>query len=191
VIKAIIFDCFGVLIGRGFSETYRLAGGDPVKDAEFLTDVLGQASMGLISHSQFHAQIAEKLHITPDEFVAAQARAELPNEELLSYIGELHKTYKTAVLSNANRGSLDRRFGRERLNSLFDAVVVSAEVGMVKPDPAVYKLTADRLGVPLSECVFTDDQAGYCEAAGALGMPSITYRNFEQFKADLKEILAK
>ena len=147
--------------------------------------------MGYITPEEFNQQMADQLQMTPDEFQAAKEKAEQPNEQLLEYIAELHKTYKTAVLSNANRGSLDRRFGHEKLNELFDTVVVSAEVGMVKPEAEIYTLTAERLGVEPIECLFTDDQDGYCQAASALGMQTICYSNFDQFKTDLEVILAK
>lgn len=191
MIKAIIFDCFGVLVGRGFRETYRIAGGDPIKDEDFIEDSLGQANMGYITHQEFYEQIAGRIGITVEAFQAAVERAEQPNEELLSYIEELHKSYKTAVLSNANRGSLDRRFGQEKLDELFDTVVVSADVGMVKPDPEIYELVASRLGVLPSESVFTDDQEGYCHAAQALGIQTVHYKTFDQFKTELEQILAK
>ena len=137
-IKAIIFDCFGVLVGRGFNETYRLAGGDPVKDANFVDDTLAQANMGIITPDEMRNSITKRLNIDRDAWETAVAQAEQKNEQLLEYIKTLKVNYKTAILSNANVGTLQRIFTDEQLE-LFDAIVVSAEVKMVKPNPEVYE----------------------------------------------------
>jgi putative hydrolase of the HAD superfamily len=185
-IKAIIFDCFGVVVGQGFDETYRSAGGDPVADREFIANELYRSNLGLIPQSQFRQEIAERLHISLDDWRAA----ERPDTELLEYIIGLRKKFKTAILSNANTGVLPRRIGADWLERCFDEVVVSAEVGKIKPDPEIYLYTAAKLGVSPSECVFFDDLARYTEAADAVGMRGIQYKGFQQARADLEKILA-
>lgn len=190
MIKAVIFDCFGVLVGRGFEETYRLAGGDPSKDRQFINDQLGQANLGLIGEEVFHRAMADKLGLDLQEWHASIDQAEKPNIELLSYIKDLHSSYKTVVLSNANRGVVENRVGTEWVEQCFDAVVVSAEVGMVKPDPDIYAYAAEQLRVAPSECAFVDDKAVFLEPARELGMSTVHYRDFEQFKTDLAEILS-
>ncbi len=57
------------------------------------------------------------------------------------------------------------------LNAMFDAVVISGETGMRKPDPAIHLLTADKLGAPPQECVFADDTAAITEISRLLGIP--------------------
>lgn len=190
MIKAVIFDCFGVLVGRGFDETYRLAGGDPVKDREFIADVLGEANLGHISQDEFHERMTSQLGISLEEYEAAVAKAEQPNEELIEYINGLHEKYGTAVLSNVNKGVLERKIDSDILASHFDALILSGELGVAKPDPQIYELAAGKLGVEPSECVFTDDHQHYCEGAEAVGMKSILYKDFGQFKADLEQMLA-
>lgn len=190
MVKAIIFDCFGVLVGQGFDHTYEVAGGDPVRDHAFIEDILGQASLGMIPEADFHGTIIKKLGITPDAWNDAMRVAEQPDAKLLDYIKQLRDTYKTAVLSNANRGVLQDKIGAERLKECFDEVVVSAELGMVKPDPEIYRYTAERLNVAVPECVFIDDLEGHLAAARELGMKAILYQSFEQSKTDLEKLLA-
>jgi putative hydrolase of the HAD superfamily len=189
-IKAIIFDCFGVVVGQGFNETYRSAGGDPVTDRAFIDDVLYQSNLGLIPQSQFRQEIAEHLHISLDDWQTAVDTAEQPNIELLEYIVELRKKFKMGMLSNANAGVLPRKIGADWLERCFDAVVVSAEVGKIKPDPEIYLYTAAKLGVSPAECVFFDDHARYTEAADAVGMRGIQFKSFRQARAELEKILA-
>lgn len=189
MIKAIIFDCFGVLVGKGFDETYRTVGGDPDNDREFVSDLLAQANHGLISQRDFSQQITIQLGISDADWHQAIAESEQPNHELLDYIEKLHETYKTAILSNANRGVVQGKLGEERLIRCFDEVIVSAEVGRVKPEQAMYKYAAESLEVELDECIFLDDLDGFVKAAEAIGMHGIVYKNFEQAKQAINRLL--
>jgi epoxide hydrolase-like predicted phosphatase len=190
VIKAIIFDCFGVLVGKGFEYTYSLAGGDPGKDRRFIDDILGQANLGLISDNEFRVFMADRLGISVNEWIEAVKSAELPDLELLAYIKILKKKYKTAVLSNANRGVLKRKIGQKLLDSCFDEVIVSAEVGMIKPDPEIYKLVVKRLGVKPEECVFIDDKKSFTEVGESLGMKAVHFKSTLQFQKELNKLIA-
>jgi putative hydrolase of the HAD superfamily len=158
VIKAIIFDCFGVLIGKGFENTYRVAGGDPVQDRAFIADTLGQANLGLINDAEFRDAMARQVGIAPEDWSRVIKNAERLNTELLSYIKQLRSTYKTAILSNANKGVLNKIIGENWLRQAFDTVIVSAEVGITKPDERIYRLVADSLGIMPSECLYIDDR---------------------------------
>jgi putative hydrolase of the HAD superfamily len=59
-------------------------------------------------------------------------------------------------------------------------VVDSAFVGMRKPEPAIYRLTCERLGVDASQCLFIDDIEVNCAAARAIGMTAVHFRDDEQ-----------
>jgi putative hydrolase of the HAD superfamily len=190
MIKAIIFDCFGVLVGRGFEETYRIAGGDPVKDRQFIENILGQANLGMITDDAFHDAMMGQLGISLAEWRHATITAEKPNEELLTYIKTLHGKHKTAILSNANRGVVERRIGSAWIEDCFDVLVVSADVGMIKPDSAIYHHTVNLLGVETDECVFVDDKTIFTNTAQELGMKTVLYQDFNQAKAELEAILA-
>lgn len=185
MVKAIIFDCFGVIVGRGFRHTYESAGGDAEKDQVFIESILGRANLGMISETEFHSEVSAKLNISLDDWLKAIQRGEQPDEELLEYIETLRKQYKTAILSNANRGVVVARIGDDWIKRCFDAVVVSAEVNMLKPDRAIYEYTAEKLGVEPGECVFFDDREYQLEPARELGMKAFMYTNLKQAKLDL------
>jgi len=88
----------------------------------------------------------------------------------------LRSRYRCSVLSNADvslRGRLKDELG---LDHLFDDIVVSAEVGMAKPRPEIFRLAADRLGLPPEACVFVDDWDKNVDAARAVGMQAVLHR---------------
>lgn len=189
MIKAIIFDCFGVLIGTGFKDTYARAGGDPEKDKLFIDNLLDSANRGRVTSLEMSQRISEKLQIPFDEWRKVVANSEMPNQSLLEYIEQTRKKYKTAILSNANIGTMERKFTAKQLN-LFNAVVVSAEVGMIKPELEIYLYTAKMLAVEPQECLFIDDNQTYCDGANKVGMKTICYRSLLQFKHDCGLLLS-
>jgi putative hydrolase of the HAD superfamily len=96
----------------------------------------------------------------------------IPNIEL---IRRLRPPYRTAVLSNADETLRRRLADAHGIIHLFDDVVVSADVGMAKPDPRTYDLAARRLGLPPSACVFVDDLEHNVQAARDAGMHGVHY----------------
>jgi putative hydrolase of the HAD superfamily len=109
-----------------------------------------------------------------------------PNIDL---IRRLRPAYRTAVLSNAD-STLSRLLRDSHgIADLFDDIVVSADVGMAKPDTQIYTLAAHRLGLTTGECVFIDDLAGNVEAARAVGMHGVHFLvNEHSLEAQLAEL---
>ena len=95
-----------------------------------------------------------------------------PNIDL---IRRLRSAYKTAVLSNADRTLVYALRESHGIYDLFDDVVVSADVGMTKPDARIYALSAQRLGLAAGECVFIDDLPRNVEGARAAGMVGVHF----------------
>ncbi len=70
----------------------------------------------------------------------------------------------------------------------FDGIVISGEVGLVKPDPRIYALLLDRIGRPPAECVMVDDSDANTAAAAVLGFQAIRYESPAQLRADLAQL---
>jgi epoxide hydrolase-like predicted phosphatase len=186
-IKGILFDCFGVLVGRGFWDLYCVAGGDTLKDAEFIENLLARANSGHMTQAEFHSAVCEQIGISESAWQACVAREEHINQDLVDYIAEkLKPAYTLGVLSNANTGVVERRLGET--TKLFDCVVVSADVGLLKPDPRVFALACERLGLAPQEVVMVDDAVDNCAGAQASGLHAIHYRDVEQLKQDLQQL---
>lgn len=163
---------------------------DPEKNAR-VVDILHASHHGLISSKVSSEQIAALLGITYEAYRERVRDGESRNEILLEYILGLRKNYKTAMLSNIASGSIYKRFTKEELIKYFDVVVTSGDEGFAKPEAQIYEITADRLEVRLDECIFTDDNETYCDAAKGLGMQAILYKSFDQFKIELGDLLGR
>ncbi len=188
MIKAIIFDCFGVLVTEGWLAFKNEYFGHDKKLLETASDISGRTDAGLISHEEAVRATAALAGITPEEFTK-RVFTNVPNEPLFNYIRELKNNYKIGVLSNAGGNWLSDMFTPDQI-ALFDVVNLSYESGFVKPDRRAYILVAERLGVKPEECIFVDDIESQLRGASATGMKAVLYKNFEQTKADLEKLLA-
>ena len=94
---------------------------------------------------------------------------------------------KTGLLSNS-WGT--RRYDRALLAELFDGIVISGEVGMRKPTPEIYTLSAQTVGLEPAQCVFVDDLRFNLDPAAALGMTTILHRTSEQTIAELERLFS-
>ncbi len=189
MIRAVIFDCFGVLITDALQAIRDKAGARDATAVREISDVIAANNRGLIDPSESNERIATILGMTSKELRALVAAGEAKNEELMAYVQALRSTYKTAMLSNIAGSSLRRRFDEAELDTHFDVVVASSDIGFAKPEPEAYQTVADRLGVRCDECVFIDDRTLFCDGATAVGMQAILYTNFAQFRSELDKLL--
>ncbi|MDP3766504.1 MAG: HAD-IA family hydrolase [Dehalococcoidia bacterium] len=99
-----------------------------------------------------------------------------PIKENIELIRALRPSYQMAILSNADRNLEERMRDGMAIHDLFDTVVVSGAVGVAKPDPRIYALAAERLGLPAESCLFIDDSKRNVEAAREVGMAAVHFR---------------
>jgi len=92
----------------------------------------------------------------------------------------------TALLSNSWGTTL---YPRTRLDGLFDVMIISGEVGLRKPDPEIFRLVLDRLGVEPATAVFVDDHPGHLKAAAGLGLRTVLHRSPAETLDELEDLL--
>jgi epoxide hydrolase-like predicted phosphatase len=124
------------------------------------------------AHAALEARAGRALPALHEEWLAAQR----PIAANLALVERLRPPYKVSVLSHADGAFRGRLCDKLRIDHLFDDIVCSAEVGMAKPDPAIYQLAAERLELAPDECVFVDDWDKNIEAARATGMTAVLYQ---------------
>jgi putative hydrolase of the HAD superfamily len=93
---------------------------------------------------------------------------------------------RTGLISNSVGTDI---YDREVLEELFDAVVISGEVGLHKPQPEIFLLGAERIDLPPADCVFVDDLRENCAGAEAVGMTAVLHRGPERTLPELERLL--
>jgi putative hydrolase of the HAD superfamily len=185
VIKAIIFDFFGVICS---DEYWNFVKADKDADGEF-NKLSEELNLGHLSWTEFVRQVAEDTGQDAGK-VEQMYKAELVHPEMVVLIGKLHERYKTALLSNASTEQLAPLVEGAGLKKVFNEIIISSELGIAKPDPRIFKITLERLQVLPEEAVFIDDISRYIYAAKELGINTILYQNFGQMKTELMRLLA-
>jgi HAD superfamily hydrolase (TIGR01509 family) len=182
MIRALIFDCFGVLAEDGWSPFKRQYLSDPAL-ARRVAAVGKAVDEGQASYDEMIHQTA---HIAGVEEAVVRVAVErkVPNELLLALITRLKPAYKIGMLSNASYNVTAFLFEPEQ-SALFDATALSYELGLTKPDLAMYQAIAYRLQVPVAECLLVDDQARHCAGAIDAGMQAVEYHSVAQLEIEL------
>jgi HAD superfamily hydrolase (TIGR01549 family) len=199
-IRAVIFDFGGVLV-RMVDDRPRLALAEQLgvplsrlDDLVFFSDSAQRASRGEISVGTHWQAVRVALGIRPEDmpgFLDQYWSADDVNWKLLDYIRDLHPRFKVGLLSNAWDDLRQTLHTRWNIDGLFDEVIISAEVKLVKPDPRIFQLAVERLRLQPAEVVFIDDIAENVEAARREGMKAILYQDTQRTLDELNSYLSE
>jgi epoxide hydrolase-like predicted phosphatase len=152
-----------------------------------------QAQSGIISDVEYWADVAAQLGLDEpelDEFRHDYFGGDQLDREMVRLIQVLRPRVKTALLSNASprlRDLLDEL----DVTHVFDVIVISGLVGVQKPDPAIYYIVLERLGLAPEETIFVDDFVENIEAARSLGMQTLHFRDGMDWRAELSLRLSR
>jgi epoxide hydrolase-like predicted phosphatase len=189
MIKAVIFDFFGV-VGQS---TYQLiAERHSLNTAQIndLTDLHKSFDNGYINEQDFMQSYADILGISYEQFMDDyydSGEKFHTSHAVLAYAKELRISYKTALLSNVGESAHTKFI--QPIESFFDVVVTSHQVGLAKPETAIFELTASRLGMDVSECVMIDDSLTNCQGAISAGMQAILFTDISNLKDNLDNLV--
>ncbi len=202
-VKAVIFDIGGVLervadpgveLGAKWRERLGLDQ-QAFFDAMDRADPGRRAETGAMSEDEYRTACANALGLSPaqaDEFMADMWDwycGEL-DEELMAFAASLRPRLRTAIISNSADGARREEIARYAFDTVFDPIIYSHEVGLAKPDPAIFELTCARMGLAHAQAVFVDDVPGHVAAARALGMHAIVHVSTTQTIAAVDAAIA-
>jgi putative hydrolase of the HAD superfamily len=150
---------------------------------------LRQLETGALEEAAFEERFARRLGLDDaTDLIDSMFRGMLPEESMIAAVRAARASgIKTGLVSNSWSTT---HYDRDLLSELFDTVVISAEVGLHKPQPEIYRLTAERLEEPPTSCVFVDDLRENCEGAEAIGMTAILHRDPGATVARIEELFA-
>ncbi|MGH6895164.1 MAG: HAD family hydrolase [Geminicoccaceae bacterium] len=191
---AIVFDLGGVLIDWNPRHLYRKLIDDEARLEWFLAEVCHSAWNEEQDRGRaFAAAIEEAAARHPDHRLLIAAYFERWEEMLAGPIAgavrvleELKDAgYELHALTNWSAETFP--FARDRFAFLdwFESILVSADVGLIKPDPRIFELLLERIGRPPAACVYIDDNVRNVTAAAAVGLDAIAFQDADQLRDDL------
>jgi putative hydrolase of the HAD superfamily len=194
VCEGLLVDFGGVLttdIWASFQDFCRVEGLDSetVKDS-FRGDgdglrLLRALETGALDDDEFETRFGALLGVEPDDLVRRLFAGLGPDEAMIAAVtGVKRAGIPTGMISNSWGTGIYERAPLE----LFDATVISGDVGLHKPQPEIYRLGAERLGVPLGRCAFVDDLRENIAGAEAVGMTGVLHREADATIARLEQL---
>lgn len=196
-IKAVFFDLGGVILrtedhsprtnlakifGLSYEEIDRLV---------FENDSSKKASLGFITEHEHWLNIAESLNL-PELEVDRLKKEFFAGDRIDFYLLDLIRSLRpervVGAISNAWSG-MRPWMDEHKVADVFDDMVISAEVGLAKPDPRIYQLAMQNLQVHPQESIFIDDTYRNVDAARRVGMQAILFEEPAQAVAELKSLL--
>jgi epoxide hydrolase-like predicted phosphatase len=197
-IKAVFFDLGGVIVRTEFqAPRQQLAERlgmeyDDLDKIVFDSESGLRASMGEITSDEHWIAVAKRLRRPASEISSIRDEfyaGDIVDRMLIEYIRSLRGKYKTGLISNA-WGDLRDFIVREKFDDAFDKMIISAEVGAMKPEPEIFQIALEQFGVKPKEAVFVDDVSINIEGCEKVGMKGIHFRDAETTLQQLKELLS-
>ena len=150
------------------------------------------AQRGVITIDRHWQAVGTRLGLLPDDTAALRAAfysGDVLNVELVACIDRLRaRGLRVGLLSNFST-DLRAMVVQQDLLRRFDALAISAEIGVMKPDPAAYRAVLAMLGMEAQTCVFIDDVPANVAAAQAVGMHGIVFEDNPSCLAALTRLL--
>lgn len=197
-IRAVIWDIGGVLVRTAdwsFRDSLAARFGQTRHQLEDLVwggEMGTWAQKGEISPGELWAYVGHALGLDADEVKAFRSQffaGDFIDLELIDWIKSLRPAYKLGIITNAFADV--RQFIQDRLglDDALDALVISAEVGIMKPEKRIFEIALERLEVAPSQAVFVDDFQHNIAAAQALGLQAVHFTSPEQARARVQVLL--
>lgn len=141
-----------------------------------------------IGADEFGRYLAPRLGVADAEGLMDRVFAGIgPEPAMIDAVRRARATgIRTGLISNSVGSDI---YDRATLDELFDAIVISGEVGLHKPQPEIFLLGAERIGVPPEQCVFVDDLRENCVGAEAVGMTAVLHRGPDRTLPELERLL--
>ena len=197
-IKTVIFDVGGVLLrtedrrprtmlADAFGITY-----EALENLVFNGEQGHAAQRGEKTAAAQWEYVRQTLNIRVDEVEPVRNTffsGDVLDRTLLDFVRNLKPDFQTAIITNAFDDARPALTGTFKLGEVFDPIIVSAEEGMMKPDPRIYRIALERCGVSAAEAVFVDDFPHNIRGAQDVGMHTVWFRSREQAVAELSQLL--
>ncbi|HSW65680.1 MAG TPA: HAD family phosphatase [Bacillota bacterium] len=188
--KLVIFDFFGVFCASIASSWFKQNVPDYAAKLPAFQALCTQSDLGKLTRSDFNEALS-KLTGIPAAAIAQGIEARVAiNTALVDYAQQLQVSgLRIACLSNGSREWTLQVINEHNLGHLFEQVILSSDLGLVKPDREIYLEALHKLGAQPSQTIFVDDRKTNVDAAEALGIRGLVFTDTPTFIADLERIL--
>ena len=189
-IRAVVFDLYGVLALNGWQAFKTKHAEDKAEQWQAIFELGKKVDTRLADYSDLIELIAATTGET-ENTVRYQLEHTVVNEELLQYIEQtIAPRFSVGILSNASSDVVTHLFTSAQ-QALFSVIILSHHVGLAKPDPRMYELVTEKLGISPEECLYVDDQERHITGAREVGMQTLLFQDFDDFRSKFETLLSQ
>lgn len=182
--KLIIFDFFGVMSCE-VAPTWLRRHFDEETAIRVKQDIVSRGDSGDLSEEGIYKELGALANVSPDTIQKDWMEIVKINDSLVDFIKSIKNDYKVALLSNATSTFLTRILNKYNyLYELFDFIVISSDVKMVKPDAEIFNFLLDKAGIKAEDSLMIDDNANNLDGAKYAGIEGILYKDMESFRQE-------
>ena len=189
--KAVIFDFFGVFCPDITMNWFKKTLPDYEARLSEFQAICTRSDYGTLSKANFYKEVSTLVGVSVDEMEEGVEAETIINTSLVSYVKELRqKGYRTACLSNGTHEWTLAVINNHGLAHLFDEVILSGDLGVVKPSPEIYNHMLETLDISAAEAIFVDDRKVNVDAAETCGIRSLVFIDTETFTSEFEQLVA-
>lgn len=196
-IKAVFFDLGGVIVRTEYQAPRQHLAESLGMDYEDIDKIVfgsvsaARASIGEIDEEEHWRNVMKTLKLPASEYPRVREEffaGDVIDREIVEFLRAIKPKVKTGVISNAWSG-LRNYILREKFDDAFHHMVISAEVGVAKPDARIYHIALEQLQVKAEEAVFVDDVLENIEACEKVGMKGVHFKDAKSAIKQVKSLL--
>ena len=188
MLKAIIFDFAGVVASEAYWDWLASNLSLDDKRRQYFNELSYKVDKGVISEAEFLGVLSKESGKAPEVIKVEILNLIKLQPQIIDLAKNLKKKYKVGMLTNYCKEWMYFLIEKHSLRSIFSVIVISSELGIIKPERGIYEETAKKLGVDMAACVFIDDRRANVDAASKYGMKAILYTSFDSLEKSLRTL---
>ena len=184
-IKAILFDFFGVIRSDEYESWLKRHG---YERTGAFAEISKSSDSGATTLQQSFDELSSLSHIPALDIQLEFETYDTVDEDVVKIIRTLKKHYKIGLLSNSNGDHLRDTLKECGLGSLFDEIVISGEVGYIKPSKEIFLYALNQMQAKPEETIFIDDNKVNVDSAIKLGIKGLWFKDSQTLENDLRNL---
>lgn len=188
MIKAIVFDFSGVISEEGYDNWLKKNTVDYKENNNRYLLIAKEGDKAVLPIEKYLSRLSKETGVQPKNIWPSMRKEFILRKDMISFILKLKENYKIGLLSNFPKGWLQIILKEEKIYNYFNAITISSELHIAKPDLRIFFDILNKLGILSDEAVFIDDKKENVIAANNIGIKGLLFTSLINLKKDFLKL---